>query len=113
MQHDSLSPVRWASFSPARQILMIANEMHRAGKLGDPADRERRRNSYERILNLCDLTILVNRKYGFRRELLRWREVVAERYLAEEHDASAHRAALRVLLLMTPESARQIRYVCG
>lgn len=113
MQHDTLSPQRWAAFSRAAQILMIANEMHRLQRLCRAEDRERRRNAYERVLNLCDLTVLVNRGHAFRRELLRWREVVAERYLAEEHDPEAHRVALRALLLLTPESAKQIRYVCG
>ncbi len=112
-QHATLSPARWASFSLARQVLMIANEMHRAGKLGSPEDRERRRNSYERVLNLCDLTVRVQEKFTLRRELLRWREIAGELYLARTHDPEAHREALRALLLLTPESAGQVPHVCG
>lgn len=112
-QHANLLPERWATFSLSRQILMIANEMHRAGKLGSPEDRERRRNSYERVLNLCDITVRVQSKYTLRRELLRWREVAGELYLAPRHDPDAHRQALRALLLLTPESAGQVPHVCG
>lgn len=32
-QHSSLSPARWATFPLDQQVLMIGNEMHRAGKL--------------------------------------------------------------------------------
>ena len=108
MQHASLPPERWASFSLDRQILMIANEMHRAGQLMGPDDRERLRSSYERVLNLTDLTVLVRPSPTLRRELLRWRDLVAALYIAEEPDPSAHGAAFRVLLQMTPESSRQI-----
>ena len=41
---------------------MIANEMHRAGKLTSGPDSDRRRASYERVLNLTDLTILVRQE---------------------------------------------------
>jgi hypothetical protein len=43
-QHASLTAERSATFSLDHQILMIANEMHRAGKLtarGDDARRAR------------------------------------------------------------------------
>ena len=60
-----------------------------------------------------DLTVEVQPRRTFRRELLRWRDLIGALYIAAEADAPAHRAALRVLLQMTPESARQIPYVCG
>jgi len=110
-QHSGLSPERWNGFPFAQQLLMIGNEMHRASKLGDPSDAERRRNSYERVLALVDLTIGGTDRRAVRRELLRWREVVGAMYLATEHDARLHRSALRVLLLMTPESAQQAEFV--
>lgn len=37
-QHASLTLERWSAFSFDRQILMIANEMHRTGKLMAPDD---------------------------------------------------------------------------
>jgi len=58
-QHAGLSPERCAAFSLDQQVLMIANEMNRAAKLMAPADRERLRSAYERILQLADLTVQV------------------------------------------------------
>jgi len=112
-QHGSLTPARWATFTLERQILMIANEMHRTAKLMEPADRSFRKNGYERVLRLTDLTIEVQTRPPLRRELLRWRDLIAALYINEAADPSAHVAALRCLLLMTRGSARQIPFVCG
>ncbi len=110
-QHASLSPERWSSFSLDQQILMIANEMNRAGKLPDPRDRTLFRASYERVLNLADLTIRVQPRPAFRREMLRRRDLAAELYVAESPDPSAHAAALRLLLRFTPEASRQLAFL--
>ncbi len=105
-QHSTLSPERWAAFPLAQQILMIANEMNRAGKLFGAEDEERLRTAYERVLNLADLTVRVNARRTLRRELLRWRDLVAQLYLRAE--PQAHRTAFRALLLLNPEAAKQI-----
>ena len=107
-QHAGLSIERWSSFGPDEQILMIANEMHRASKLFDSEDRERLRRSYERVLRLVDLTVEVRDRPGLRRELLRWRDLAAELYIRSEPDPAAHEAALRALLFLSPVAARQI-----
>ncbi len=107
-QHSSLTPERWSGYGLDRQILMIANEMHRAGQLVRPGDEGRRRNSYERVLNLVDLTVAVHSTRSLRRELLRWRDLVAELYLAEAPRPDLHRAAFKCLLQFRPEAARQI-----
>ena len=107
-QHESLSPERWSSFSIDQQILMIANEMNRAGKLVEPQDAGRRRASYERVLNLTDLTVLVHSKPTLRREMLRWRDLAAELYVGATADPPRHAMAFRVLLQFTPEASRQI-----
>jgi hypothetical protein len=67
-----------------------------------------RRNGYERVLRLTDLTASGRVRPTFRRELLRWRDVVAELYLADSADRAAHREAFRALLRMTPVAARQV-----
>ncbi len=107
-QHASLSPDRWSSFSLDQQILMIANEMNRAGKLMGPLDRGRMRAAYERVLNLTDLTARVQHKTTLRRELLRWRDLVAELYISPDPDASSHAALFRCLLRFTPEASKQL-----
>lgn len=105
-QHSSLTLERWSAFSRDQQILMIANEMNRAGKLFGPRDRDRLRNAYERVLRLADLTTEAQPSRSLRRELRRWRELAAAVYL--EPDEAQHRELFRVLLLMTPEAAKQL-----
>ncbi len=112
-QHASISPERWAEFTLDQQVLMIANEMNRARKLMDPADRERLHNAYERVLALTDLTIRTRSRHGLRRELLRWRDLVARLYVEQQSDCRAHTEALRTLLRFTPEASRQIPHVIG
>ena len=87
---------------------MIANEMNRASKLFAPENDARLRNAFERVLQLTDLTIRAQTEYGFRKELLRWRDLIAEQYVAEVPNPVLHRDAFRTLLRFTPEAARQI-----
>lgn len=110
-QHASLSPERWAAFSLDQQILMIGNEMNRASRWMRPEDRLHLELSYERVLRLVDLTVEVNCRPTLRRELLRWRDLIAELYVRPEADSAAHAAAFRVLLLFTPVAAQQIPYL--
>ncbi len=111
-QHATLAPERWAAFSLAQQVLMIANEMQRGEALCAPSgDRASLRRSYERTLRLVDLTVAVQARATLRRELLRWRDLVAALYVAAEPNPSAHREAFRCLLLLHPEAARQIPYL--
>jgi hypothetical protein len=112
-QHASLSPERWGRFPLTQQLMMIANEMNRASKLQGPADAERLRNGYERILALVDLTVQANPRRALRRELLRWRGLVAELYVASRADERAHAVAFRALLQLHPETWRQLPYVTG
>lgn len=107
-QHSSLSPERWARFSHPQRILMIANEMNRARRMMGAERTAGRRLAYERVLRMADLTIAVADRRPVRRELLRWRDLVAELYLAEEGRPERHRAALQALLEQTPLSALQV-----
>jgi hypothetical protein len=112
-QHASLTPDRWARYSLDQQVLMIANEMQRASGLLDPDRRSSLQLAYERILRLVDLTVAVQTRRSFRRELLRWRDLVAALYLQGPADPDAHREAFRSLLYLRPEAARQIPYLLG
>lgn len=111
MQHRSLSPERWSAFPRDEQLLMIANEMNRASKLLAPQDRSRLLAAYERALRLTDLTVATQPARGLRRELLRWRDLVAQLYIAPQADAARHRRALRALLQLVPATAQQIQYL--
>jgi hypothetical protein len=106
-QHATLSEERWARFSHDQQILMIANEMNRTSQRLGNADRTARRNGYERILRLTDLTVAQSER-RLRRELLRWRDLVAELYIANTAEPELHRCAFRALLQLHPTAARQI-----
>ncbi len=110
-QHAGLTLERWSSFTLDQQILMIGNEMNRAGKLGRDDDRERRAGAYERALYLTDLTIQAQARRGLRRELLRWRDLVAQLFLSTTPRPEAHADAFRALLWLTPEASRQIPHV--
>jgi hypothetical protein len=112
-QHAGLTAERWARYPRGQQILMIANEMNRASKLLGAEDRERLRGSHERILALTDLTIEVNDSPTLRRELLRWRDLLAEQYVAVRGDPLAHGAIFRALLQLHPEAWKQLPYVTG
>ena len=105
-QHTSLTLERWSSFSFDQQILMIANELNRARKLGAPEDRARLQSTYERALHLTDLTIQIAPRRAARRELLRWRDLVASLYGGYGGEPLVE--ALRALLLFTPNVSRQI-----
>jgi hypothetical protein len=110
-QHASLSPGRWSAFSLDQQILMIGNEMNRAAHLLRQAETSGLALASERVLRLVDLTVEVQERATLRRELLRWRDLVADLYARPERDPAAHARAFRVLLLFTPEAARQIPFV--
>lgn len=107
-QHAGLTEERWSSFTLDQQILMIGNEMNRARKLFGPADLPSLRNCYERVLRLVDLSIGVHEKRTLRRELLRWRDVISELYIAETPEVDDHNAAFRCLLRFTPVASQQI-----
>lgn len=109
-QHASLTPERWSAFTLDQQVLMIGNEMNRAAKLMSSDEWFSLKLCYERVLRLVDLTVEVQQRPTLRRELLRWRDVVAELYIRDAPDPVSHSAAFRVLLLFTPEAAKQIPY---
>ncbi len=110
-QHAGLDAESWARHPLGTRLLMISNEMNRASKLFGPADGARLARSYERVLALTDLTIAAAPRRSVRRELLRWRDLVAALFLAP--DARAHAAAFRALLQLHPETWKQLPYVTG
>lgn len=111
-QHAALDQDRWSRFDTDRQILMIGNEMHRTTRRLEEDGAEARRRGYERVLRLTDLTVAGARP-GLRRELLRWRDLVAVLYIADGPDPEGHRAAFRALLQLRPMSALQIPLLLG
>lgn len=112
-QHGALDVDRWARFSLDQQILMIGNEMNRAAKLLGSGHAGRLKSCYERVLRLVDLTVATSTRPTLRREMLRWRDLVARLYIAPEPAPGEHRAAFRCLLQFTPAAARQIEHLAA
>ncbi len=111
-QHAGLSPQRWAEFPIDKQILMIGNEMNRASaSMKKPDMAKFVKKAYERILRLIDLTVEVNSNRALRRELLRFREVIGELYLADKPMPKQHHQAMRVLLLMNVSASAQLKHL--
>ena len=107
-QHAELTLERWARFGLEKQVLQIAIELER-GRSSLRMDRlDSLRLCYERVLRLVDLTVQANSGRSLRRELLRWRDLIAELYLAPGPDADAHRAATRLLLQLHSGAAALI-----
>lgn len=113
MQHAGLTAERWSRFSPGQRILMIANELHRASLCLARGEERSRTASYERALRLTDLTVAVAGRPALRRELLRWRDLLAEGLLAGGGDPAVHRRLLETLLWFTPEAALQRPFLLG
>lgn len=107
-QHRALDADRWKTFPRHQQLLMIANEMNRAANLMGEHDAVSRRLAYERVLRLTDLTVQAHPRPALRRELLRWRDVVAALYLTDTAEPVAHTGAFRALLQLHPLTAQQI-----
>jgi hypothetical protein len=105
-QHAGLTLERWQKFSLDQQLLMIANEMSRATKSLELGETESLRASYERALRLVELTAAGSMRLTFRRELLRWRGLLAELYL-DPGNGEQHTLALASLLLFSPVTASQ------
>jgi hypothetical protein len=107
-QHAGLAADRWLAFTPPQRILMIGNEANRARRLLDGGEPEGFRRSCERILRLVDLTVEVDPRRSLRRELLRWRDLIAALSIDPSPSTDRFAAAFRCLLLLHPEAARQI-----
>lgn len=107
MQHSGLTLERWRQFTEVQRLLMIGNEMNRARSCFAPEQRASLGHCYERVLRLVDLTVAATEREGLRRELLRWRDLVAEFFLSPGN-LPEHERAFRALLLLSPEAARQI-----
>lgn len=76
--HKTLDLEKWRSFSAGQQILMIANELNRAGNwVSKGTAPEAVRFCYERALELLCLTMEAATGYARRHELARFKEVLA------------------------------------
>jgi len=95
---------RWQNFSADQQILMIANELQRAGRWIRKKDREEASRAYERAFELVDLIIEYADNKNLTREVLRWREVLAAEYSREEYREKENDELLTSILTMNSDA---------
>lgn len=79
--HKDLTQERWSKFSKKNQILNIAAELLRAANWLKKDNFENARHCYERAFELVDLTLEDGKWQGRRKELARFREILAYLYL--------------------------------
>jgi hypothetical protein len=108
--HKHLSSEKWNAFPRQNQILMVANEINRAGHWMERFDPYSARKCDERAFELIDLTAEDPKwRGGGLHELLRFRELLAGRYVSGSMEAGYNRALLRVLVQMHPVSAGAVK----
>ena len=104
-QHKNLTLEKWSRYPRGQQVLMIANELNRAGNWINKMATEEVNNCYERALELTDLTTSDGKWQGHaRRELRRFRQMLAIQYINPEKDATVNRQ-LYILLIQTVPAA--------
>jgi len=102
-QHK-ISEEKWASFNKGQQVLMIANEINRAKNLINKSFKEEVQFSYQRAIELIDLTLNDKKWNGRLKELLRCREVLAELFFTKETNQQTNQQIYNCLVCLVPES---------
>ena len=87
------------------EIFMIANELNRLlNGIKNNQDTEELTSCIERLFELIDLTINCQ-PYRYKKELLRFRDLIAEQYLNNPKNQKEISGLYKILLLMNPETA--------
>ncbi len=113
--HRSLTPERWRAFAFPQQLIMIANEIHRARLALTDGFPDSARSAYLRALDLTELTIEAadRTRSTLLRELLRWREVLAFEAIRPDAHVDSNGQLLEAVLLLHTEAAKQRQHVLG
>jgi len=102
--HKTLTPEKWSGFAFSKQIIMIANELNRAGNCLAKNDGAEARLCYERAFELLYLTISTLKDYRKLKELLRFQEMLAYLYTNTEAAIKENSALLKVLISLDKDS---------
>ena len=103
--HKTLNLEKWRGYSSGQQILMIANELNRAGTwISRGTDPREVKLCYERALELVCLTLSTATGYSRLRELARFKEILASLYLQESPKLEQNHQAKDVLISLSSES---------
>lgn len=108
-QHKNLTSEKWNGLPKHQQILNIASELSRAGHWMERLKPESAGSCDERAFELIDMTVEDPKWRGSGLgELLRFRELLAERYALKSMDTVYNKSLMKVLIQMTPESANML-----
>jgi sulfur transfer protein SufE len=102
MLHSHLTPEKWRRFDRYQQILMMANELNRAGHWLERRQFEDVGQAYERLFELIDLSVMDPKWSRGRRELLRLRDCVSRLYLQPAGDGQLNRQIQTGLIALDP-----------
>ena len=112
--HKTLTGEKWSEFPFYKQIIMIANELNRARNWIIKKDFEEVKNCYERAFELIDLTVSVlvspapvyrvRVSLSLRRELLRFRGILAGVYVNKQNNIEMNQKLINVLLSLNKDS---------
>ena len=97
--HKNLTQERWQKFSKEEQILNIAAELSRAKFWLEKKNEEQILNCLNRAFELIDLTINAFKNQRALKELLRFREVLAQFYINEDKNIEEFKKIFKTLLM--------------
>lgn len=106
--HPNLNQEKWNLLDKSRQVLNISAELNRANHWLVTTNEEYKKKSLERAFELIELSIADRKKWspGARKELLRFRESLAEFYVQDTTSAISLKKYIQVLLNLNPISAQ-------
>ena len=77
-RHKTLAAGRWEEFSLVEQMANIGSEVERSIKWKEKNDKDRFEKSFERMLELIDLTLADKKNFGRLKEVARVREALVD-----------------------------------
>lgn len=107
--HRILTKDKWDSFPFFKQILMIANELNRANNWIEKKDFAEVKLCYERAFELLYLTVETLKDRRKLREILRFKEILANLYNEEAPSLEENKNLLKVLVLLDKDSFSVLR----
>ncbi|MBI5682133.1 MAG: hypothetical protein HZC45_03035 [Deltaproteobacteria bacterium] len=111
--HKTMTKEKWRSFPFYKQILMIANELNRAGNWIEKGDFVEVRYCYERAFELLYLTIATLSRKNKLRELVRFKETLAGLYIKKIPIIKENLSLLNVLVSLDKDSFSFLKVRAG
>lgn len=88
-QHKNLASGKWKALTFFERMANIGSEVERTIKWKKKGNKEYSRLAFERALELLDLTIEIERRKSYLKELLRVREILSDHFSFENSYGSS------------------------